>query len=134
MKKGITLIEMLITISIISVFIVVCYPHIKTLSNNINEINVEQKNTNQSVILINVIYTYFNNEIINVDIVNDSIYTKEHILIIDENKKIFIDGKDLNIYCKELIVKKNYLIFKIYYEEYIESILIRGNIVENNSS
>jgi hypothetical protein len=84
--------------------------------------------------LINVIYTYFNNEIINVDIVNDSIYTKEHILIIDENKKIFIDGKDLNIYCKELIVKKNYLIFKIYYEEYIESILIRGNIVENNSS
>ena len=48
--------------------------------------------------------------------------------------KIFIDGKDLNIYCKELIVEKNYLIFKIYYEEYIESILIRGNIVENNSS
>ena len=134
MKKGMTLIEVLITISIISVFIVVCYPHVRILSNNINQINVAQKNTIQSVRFISNIYAYFNNEIINVDVNDKTIYTKHHILIIDEDNEIIIDGKDSNIYCLELIVGNNFLIFKICYEEYIESISIRGDIVENSSS
>lgn len=133
MKKGMTLIEMLITISIISIFIVVCYPHVRILSANINQINVAQKNTVQSVRFISNIYAYFDNEIILIDVNNKSIYTKQHILIIDEDNEIVIDGKDSNIYCVELIVENDYLIFKIRYDDYIESIIIRGDIVENSS-
>ena len=135
MKKGITLIEMLVTISILSIFVLMCYPYTLRFTKQVTNINELQNYSLTSVKFINKINEYFVGEIIYV--VNDdkiSIKTKNHSLFINEHNEILIDNVDTNFTLENLIIENNCLVLNVLYDDSIKSIFIRGDIVENSKS
>ena len=134
MKKGITLIEMLVTISMVSIFVLICYPHTVKFTRQVTNINDLQNYTLSSVKFINKINEYFVGEIIYVINNNEtSIKTKDHSIFINEHNEIMIDNVYTNFKLENLIIENNLLVLIVLYDDSIKSIFIRGDIVENSN-
>ncbi len=136
MKKGFTLVEVLVTTVIIGIFIVICIPALNSMNNYFNNINVTQ------IKVLNKInfYTKINsvNELTNIIYYSNennlSIYLSGHEIIISEENYLYFDNVNYNILVKDVQIKKEYILMDILINNKEQCLILKGEVYEISSS
>lgn len=128
MKKGFTLIEMLVTTIIFGLFIIICYPLLNNLTKNLNLINELQINN------LNEMRLYQKLNLIN-NINSDIYYSNQNGLKIkiDENEIIFnsecyINDVYYNVILQDYVIGEKIIILNFSNGKESIKFVLRGNV------
>ena len=128
MKKGFTLIEMLVTTIIFGLFIIICYPLLNNLTKNLNLINELQINN------LTEIRLYQKLNLIN-NINSDIYYSNQNGLKIkiDENEIIFnsecyINDVYYNVILQDYVIGEKIIILNFSNGKESIKFVLRGNV------
>lgn len=128
MKKGFTLIEMLVTTIIFGLFIIICYPLFNNLSINLNLINDLQINS------LNEIRLYQKLNQININSPDIYYDIKDGLIIkIEENEIIFnnecyINDVYYNVTLNDYVIGEKIIILNCRNGEEFIKFVLRGNV------
>ena len=136
MKKGFTLVEVLVTTVIIGIFIIICVPTLNRMNNYINNINITQKKVLNKInfyMKINSVneqtnIIYYSNED------NISIYLNDHEIKISEDNYLYFDNINYNVLVKEVQIKKEYILIDILISNKDQCLILKGEVYEISSS
>ena len=136
MKKGFTLVEVLVTTVIIGIFIIICVPTLNRMNNYFNNINITQIkvinkiNFNMKINSVNeqTNIIYYSNED------NISIYLNDHEIKISEDNYLYFDNINYNVLVKEVQIKKEYILMDILISNKDQCLILKGEVYEISSS
>lgn len=131
MKKGYTLIEVLITTVLIGMFLLCSFPIFNGINNKFNELTQEQ------LAYLNKIKLY--KAIEKMNYTNNDIYYQQSdklVISIGKNKidikdsLILINGDDLGAKFIDAIIQNNLIILKISFNNSIDILVLKGKVYE----
>lgn len=136
MKKGFTLVEVLVTTVIIGIFIIICVPTLNRMNNYFNNINITQIKVLNKInfyMKINSVneqtnIIYYSNED------NISFYINDHVIKISEDNYLYFDNVNYNVLVKEVQIKNEYILMDILISNKDQCLILKGEVYEISSS
>ena len=136
MKKGFTLVEVLVTTVIIGIFIIICVPTLNRMNSYFNNINITQIKVLNKInfyMKINSVneqtnIIYYSNED------NISIYLNDHEIKISEDNYLYFDNINYNVLVKKVQIKKEYILMDILINNKDQGLILKGEVYEISSS
>lgn len=133
MKKGITLLEILIVTLIFSLIILVCVPEFNDQAKKYIQINNNQINYHDQLIFYDKIKSILStlNEI-NYEINGEKliISMNNHNLVCNENNELILDDVFYNVVVLNKEIKQEYILFNVLINGKEQCIVLRGTINE----
>lgn len=133
MKKGITLLEILIATLIFSLIILVCVPQFNDQAKKYIQINNNQINYHDQLIFYDKIKSILStlNEI-NYEINGEKliISMNNHNLVCNENNELILDDVFYNVVVLNKEIKQEYILFNVLINGKEQCIVLRGTINE----
>lgn len=133
MKKGITLLEILIATLIFSLIILVCVPEFNDQAKKYIQINNNQINYHDQLIFYDKIKSILStlNEI-NYEINGEKliISMNNHNLVCNENNELILDDVFYNVVVLNKEIKQEYILFNVLINGKEQCIVLRGTINE----
>ena len=133
MKKGITLIEILVVTVIFAILMLICVPTFNNQFNKYNRLNNIQINCYDQLIFYekikNILAT--TNEI-EYEIHNDEIFISlnNHKLVCNKDDELILDNVFYNVFITKKEIKKEYILFNVIINGKEQCIVLRGTINE----
>lgn len=133
MKKGITLIEILVVTVIFAILMLICVPTFNNQFNKYNRLNNIQINCYDQLIFYekikNILAT--TNEI-DYEIHNDEILIllNNHQLVCNKDDELILDNVFYNVFITKKEIKKEYILFNVIINGKEQCIVLRGTINE----
>ena len=133
MKKGITLIEILVVTVIFAILMLICVPTFNNQFNKYNRLNNIQINCYDQLIFYekikNILAT--TNEI-EYEIHNDEIFISlnNHKLVCNNDDELLLDNVFYNVFITKKEIKKEYILFNVIINGKEQCIVLRGTINE----
>lgn len=133
MKKGITLIEILVVTVIFAILMLICVPTFNNQFDKYNRLNNIQINCYDQLIFYekikNILAT--TNEI-DYEIHNDEILIllNNHQLVCNKDDELILDNVFYNVFITKKEIKKEYILFNVIINGKEQCIVLRGTINE----
>ena len=133
MKKGITLIEILVVTVIFAILMLICVPTFNNQFNKYNRLNNIQINCYDQLIFYEKIKSILatTNEI-EYEIHNDEIFISlnNHKLVCNNDDELILDNVFYNVFITKKEIKKEYILFNVIINGKEQCIVLRGTINE----
>ena len=133
MKKGITLIEILVVTVIFAILMLICVPTFNNQFNKYNKLNNIQINCYDQLIFYEKIKSILatTNEI-DYEIHNDEIliFLNNHQLVCNKDDELILDNVFYNVFITKKEIKKEYILFNVIINGKEQCIVLRGTINE----
>ena len=133
MKKGITLIEILVVTVIFAILMLICVPTFNNQFNKYNRLNNIQINCYDQLIFYEKIKSILatTNEI-EYEIHNGEIFISlnNHKLVCNKDYELILDNVFYNVFITKKEIKKEYILFNVIINGKEQCIVLRGTINE----
>lgn len=132
MKRGITIIEILITIFLLGIFICFCMPYMNEIINKYNDINLSQIKCYDQILFYEKLSAICSttNEI-NYKIDNNlEISINNHLLVSNEDDYLILDNINYDVKLISTLIKEEYILLNVVINEKEQCLIIRGTTNE----
>ena len=133
MKKGITLIEILVVTVIFAILMLICVPTFNNQFNKYNRLNNIQINCYDQLIFYEKIKNILaTTNDIEYEIHNDEIFISlnNHKLVCNNDDELLLDNVFYNVFITKKEIKKEYILFNVIINGKEQCIVLRGTINE----
>ncbi|MBR6517488.1 MAG: type II secretion system protein [Bacilli bacterium] len=133
MKKGITLIEILVVTVIFAILMLICVPTFNNQFNKYNRLNNIQINCYDQLIFYEKIKSILaTTNDIEYEIHNDEILIllNNHQLVCNKDDELILDNVFYNVFITKKEIKKEYILFNVIINGKEQCIVLRGTINE----
>lgn len=136
MKNGFTLIEVLSTTIIFSLFMLVSYPLLNNISKSFNELSVEQIKNIECIRLYQKFNQISNSGFEMYYRLEDkiSITIDSHTILFDNENTLYIDNNRYGFKLVNYVIDDNMIILNCYFENEYFDFILRGKVYENSWS